>query len=421
MQFNTLIINDLLEVKMKFTTVHVHKCRYYLYICNKLQKKFLSCIIKHCTHTSNNQPNQTPHINIMAKNRIKDVAQMAGVSPGTVDRVLHNRGNVSQESLKAVQKALGKMNYHSNIHVSAISLKKSYKIVVVIPQYGTGDYWEQITVGIKLAMERYSGISIDCVYCQYDQFDLFSARRAYAKIVEMEPNGVIIGPTFRDEAVTLSKELDVASIPYIYVDSHIEDTFPIAYYISDPIACGYLIAKLITTLVPNDKEIAMMQAIRVGDESANTTVMRKHGIEKFYRDHAIRNNMVRTPYSVANQEEGDKLMDEFFLHNDNIKGVVVLNSRSYIVADYLRRRGLTDVRFVGIDVMDRNIASLKDGTIDFLIGQRPENQGFMAMKSLLEYLVYRRIEHTKNYMPTDIITKENVDTYIDFEHKMLRN
>lgn len=173
--------------------------------------------------------------------------------------------------------------------------------------------------------------------------------------------------------------------------------------------------------MPHDKQIALMQAIRVGDESANATVLRKHGIDKFYKEHAIKNNMVRAPYSVANQAEGDKLMDELFLNNNNIKGVVVLNSRSYIVADYLRRRGLTDIRFVGIDVMDRNIASLKDDTIDFLIGQRPENQGFMAMKSMLEYLVYRRIEHTKNYMPTDIITKENVDTYIDFEHKMLRN
>lgn len=152
----------------------------------------------------------------MAKIRIKDVAQMAGVSPGTVDRVLHNRGNVSQESLKAVQKALGKMNYHSNIHVSAISLKKSYKIVVLIPQYSTGDYWEQITNGIELAMERYSGIEVDCIYCQYDQFDLFSARRAYSQIVGMEPNGVIIGPTFRQEAVALTQKLDAASIPYIY-------------------------------------------------------------------------------------------------------------------------------------------------------------------------------------------------------------
>ena len=38
--------------------------------------------------------------------KIKDIAQMAGVSVGTVDRVLHNRGNVSAKSLKAVEEVI---------------------------------------------------------------------------------------------------------------------------------------------------------------------------------------------------------------------------------------------------------------------------------------------------------------------------
>lgn len=39
---------------------------------------------------------------------IKDIARMAGVSAGTVDRVLHNRGDVSPQSKAKVQKVLMK-------------------------------------------------------------------------------------------------------------------------------------------------------------------------------------------------------------------------------------------------------------------------------------------------------------------------
>ena len=41
---------------------------------------------------------------------IKDIARMAGVSAGTVDRVLHNRGDVSSKSKAKVQKVLDEIS-----------------------------------------------------------------------------------------------------------------------------------------------------------------------------------------------------------------------------------------------------------------------------------------------------------------------
>ena len=49
------------------------------------------------------------------KVRIKDIAVLAGVSEGTVDRVLHNRGEVSKKSKEAVEKVLKEINYSPNL------------------------------------------------------------------------------------------------------------------------------------------------------------------------------------------------------------------------------------------------------------------------------------------------------------------
>ena len=43
---------------------------------------------------------------ITSKIRIKDIAERAGVSVGTVDRIIHGRGNVSPISMERVQKVL---------------------------------------------------------------------------------------------------------------------------------------------------------------------------------------------------------------------------------------------------------------------------------------------------------------------------
>ena len=43
--------------------------------------------------------------------RIKDIAEMSGVSTGTVDPILHNRGKVSEEAQKKVEKVLKEIGY----------------------------------------------------------------------------------------------------------------------------------------------------------------------------------------------------------------------------------------------------------------------------------------------------------------------
>jgi len=54
---------------------------------------------------------------------------------------------------------------------------------------------------------------------------------------------------------------------------------------------------------------------------------------------------------------------------------------------------------------------LEDGTIDFLIGQRPEEQGYRSLMALFNHLVLKKNVEATQYMPLDIITKENMKYY----------
>lgn len=62
---------------------------------------------------------------------IKDIARMAGVSAGTVDRVLHNRGDVSAASREKVQKVLDEIDYHPNMFAIGLAAKKRYRVLVL--------------------------------------------------------------------------------------------------------------------------------------------------------------------------------------------------------------------------------------------------------------------------------------------------
>ena len=49
---------------------------------------------------------------------------MAGVSVGTVDRVLHNRPNISKFAREKVEKVLESINYQPNMYASALAYNK---------------------------------------------------------------------------------------------------------------------------------------------------------------------------------------------------------------------------------------------------------------------------------------------------------
>lgn len=346
--------------------------------------------------------------------RIKDIAVMAGVSAGTVDRVLHNRGNVSEEARKAVEKVLKEVEYKPNIHISGLSLKKTYEIVITTPNAAEGEYWEKIHNGIKLAVNRHESINIKTTFLTYDQYNIYSCQDVFTQVLLMSPDAVIIGPTYKDETVDFAEKLKEKEIPFVLLDSFVEGCSPLAYYTANQYVCGYLMCKLLVNLMPENAEIAILQAIRIGDQSSNTGVLRRAGVYDYLKKFSFNNKVHTLPFRAYDMIENEKEMQFFFKTNNRVKGVIVLNSRGNIVADFLKRSEHNDVKLVSLDLTDSNVDSLKEGQIDFLIDQNPDYQGYMAMKTLLEYLVLKIQPVQANFMPLNIVTKETVELQLDF-------
>ncbi len=60
---------------------------------------------------------------------------------------------VSEPARIAVEEVLKKVNYRPNIHITGLSLKRKYKVVITTPNVMEGEYWESIHSGIQHALE----------------------------------------------------------------------------------------------------------------------------------------------------------------------------------------------------------------------------------------------------------------------------
>ncbi|MDD2798125.1 MAG: LacI family DNA-binding transcriptional regulator [Bacteroidales bacterium] len=343
------------------------------------------------------------------KTRIKDIALLAGVSEGTVDRVLHNRGNVSPKSRKKVEEALAQIDYKPNLYASALAQKRKINLICIIPIYNPGDYWEGVAEGIERAHEEMSMLNVYIRIIHFDQYDLYSCSKAFESVLNLNPDGIIFPPFFKEESINFIAKLNLKKIPFVFLDSHIPNVNMLAYYGQDSFRSGEIAAKLLTSMLNSDATIAMFHTYRKGDLGSNQTMEREKGflnyMTQFHSDFKTHTIGLIASDNERNIEE----LNQYLEKHPETTGAVIFNSLTYLITDYLKQLNRSDIKVVGYDILERNKESLRNDDAQFLLAQRPEEQGYLSVKALCENLLFNRIPIKINYMPIDIIIKENVE------------
>ena len=201
------------------------------------------------------------------------------------------------------------------------------------------------------------------------------------------------------------------NIPYVFVDTPVDNTEPLAIFAPHAFQTGQAQAKLLTSVMESGKDIALFQAKRIGDEKSIQSAVCQHGFFSYLKNNSLDVNIVYAQYNRIDAKENEDILTDFFRTHPNIGGAVVFNTSAYIISDFMKRNNIRNVKLIGFDISTPNIKALKEGYISFLIAERPEHQGYMAAKAILEYFIYNKKPEVYNYTPIDIIISETVDFY----------
>lgn len=345
---------------------------------------------------------------------ILDVAELAGVSKGTVDRVVHNRGEVSRKSAEKVRRAIEQLNYQPNLYASMLASRKVPVIALVIPKYSKGDYWEQICAGFLRGGESVSNFNVRTRIFHYDQYSLESFRSACAEVLDSSPSGVVFHPLFKSESADFANTLAKSGIPYAYVDSKLEDDKYFAYFGMPMYKSGCLCAHLLTERCPIEavNEIAVVRIKRDKAGQSDPTINRRAGFMDYIEQHfpdCIVHNVFISPSSATERYD---ILEKFFGEHPGIRFVVMFNSRVHLIDDYLAKNPVEGRRVIGFDAIERNLECLKSGTVTAIISQHTENQSYLAVRALVDWILFlKKVPRQDNYMHMDILTALNAENY----------
>ncbi len=346
--------------------------------------------------------------------RIKDIAEKAGVSTGTVDRVLHERGSVAPEVKKRVLEVIEELGYERNPLASALAYNKTARIIALLPEPDKDFYWWQTHQGVDRAVKavQHYGLFVDKVFFNYGDRAGFleQAKEAMAT----QPDGFLFPPMFTEEARWLMEACEEAKVPYVMINTNLEGGNPLSYIGQDSYHSGVLGARLLNYGLAPGMAAAILN-LDSSEKAAQHLISKEQGFRDYFTQEDKRDIRVFRA-DCESFDDPNKLRDfmtELLDTHADLQGIFVTNSRAFKIMDcseeLMTKRG---VKIVGFDLIPPNLEYLKQNRIDFLINQNPTEQGFRGIYCLFQHLIQGQAVRSKYYLPLDIIVKENADYHV---------
>lgn len=267
-------------------------------------------------------------------------------------------------------------------------------------------------IGVRKAFQEIQQYGVDINIHLFKQADSQTFNQEASIILQNNPDGVVLAPFFSRESKEFIAELKRREIPYVFIDSNIKDSEKLSYIGQNSFQSGTLAAKLLDYSIPENGTILILHFAKERD-NMNHLVQREKGFYEYFNSNStsVKKQLITLEITDPNDLACQKKITDLLNTNSNIKGVFVTNSQVYYLARLIEQTNLSGIRVIGHDLINENINFVKKGIVDFLICQRPEEQGYRAITTLFEHLVLKKEVNNENYTSIDIITKENLDYY----------
>lgn len=346
---------------------------------------------------------------MVKKYTIKDIAELAGVSKGTVDRVIHKRGKVSKKALEKVTKLLDEIDYQPNLIARNLKNNKLYRICILIPNPKVDAYWSPCIDGINDVINELNAFGIHIETILFNSKNTKSFLDANARVQKLSPDAVLMVPVFFKEALIALNDYNDLGIIVSTINNRIESEIIKGFVGQDLHQSGRVAAKLMQSSVQKRGDIVI---IHIDEKYKNAIHMqeKEKGFKEYYeQSNDFKNNIItlklkRSNFGIA--------FINFLNEHRNLVGIFVTTSKTYQVADVISRGNNTKISLIGYDLVHKNVTHLKNGVIEFLIHQNPKQQAYLGLKVLAEHLLFAKELPKEILLPIDIINSENVKPFM---------
>lgn len=341
---------------------------------------------------------------VLPRPTVKDLAKAAGVSLATVDRVLNERPNVSERTVRKVQEAIDRIDFVRNVAAVNLARGKTYRFLFVLPEAGD-QYMNEVVKEIRTADQalRSDGVLADTLRVASE--DPHAVAKALSELKASHTDGVAImapeSPQVRDAVARLT-ERGIRAVRFMSGKEHHDAVDVVGI---NNVAAGATAARLLGRFCGSrsGKIMLLTETLRARD-----SIERRLGFDavinaEFSNLHVLPSLETHTDLARTRQ-----IVARTLRYND-VVAVYVMGNEARMpltsVRDYL---DLQHVVVVAHERTPYTVEGLQTGLIDAIIAQNPGHAVRSAIRLLRARAENRAPVTSQETLRIEILLKDNL-------------
>lgn len=325
---------------------------------------------------------------------IKDIAEKAGVSRETVDRVLHNRGRVDRDVAEKVMLIARELSYRPNRAGQALATKgRKRRIAVVLPSL-TNPFFLDIKKGMEMAAEENN---MDLSFFHYSGYGENECAAAHEEAIESSDSLLLTLPDYK----SLIERVEEASLPFASINTKLTTDRSLFYSGPDYTQKGRINAGLLS--LTSNGFVPRILVLR-GSSLVKGHMELFKGFKSALDERGIKYTIA---YNVDTEDDDDicyKETKEALERDKDINTVFIATAGSKGALDAIGGKKL----FVFASDDTKGVCSaVEDGRIRWTVSQEPFLQGYHGVRKMSEYVMNG--EKPSDFVSRNVVKiKENI-------------
>lgn len=335
---------------------------------------------------------------------IKQIADLCGVSRGTVDRVINKRGNVKPETEELVMNMAKQLGYKPNPAGKALSARKHNPLVGIMLALEGNPFFDEVIRGIDVAAKKYEIYGLKIELHTMRGYDVDAQCKLMDKL-KSKINALIISPIDDPRIAKKIDEFIADGIFVVTINNDISQSSRHCYVGSDYYNGGETAGALLQMIEPNRANIGVI----MGSSQMLGHKQRLAGFKA---------NIAKNPkYKIIDVQENE---DDDISSYDKTK--YMLEKYPQIDVLFIVAAGVygacravislhkqNDLTIIAFDTVPTTVEMMKKHVIKAVIYQHPYRQGQRAMQIVFDYLVNGiKPDKSEHIMKNEIKILENL-------------